>query len=110
MDIVSNINCGEYIDSQYPERSKRCVFGTVFHWLFGGLGGTDQNVEQLKGNVDILMANQNVQQEQIKGIFKLNDLTTVEMTQNRRILKQLDVELISLNHSVYSLEVEIGRL
>ena len=56
------------------------------------------------------MANQNVQQEQIKKIFKWNNLTRVEMTQNRRIMKQLDVKLISWNHSVYSLQVEIGRL
>ena len=32
------------------------------------------------------------------------------MTWNRGILKQLDVKLINLNHSVYSLWVEIGRL
>ena len=56
------------------------------------------------------MANQNIQQEQIKEIFKLNNLTRVETTWNRRILKQLDVKLISLNHSVYSLQVEIGKL
>ena len=56
------------------------------------------------------MTNQNVQQEQIKKIFKLNNLTRVEMTQNRIILKQLDVKLISLNYSVYSLQAEIGRL
>ena len=59
--------------------------GTVYHWLFCDLGGTDQNVEQLKNNVGILMANQNIQQEQIKEIFKLNNLTKVQMTQNRRI-------------------------
>ena len=29
------------------------MFGTVFHWLFGGLGEIDQNVEELKSNVDI---------------------------------------------------------
>ena len=46
------------------------MFGSVFHWLFDGLGGTDQNVEQLKCNVDILMANQKNPQEQIKEIFK----------------------------------------
>ena len=86
------------------------MFGTVFHWLFGELGRTHYNVEQLKSNVDILIANQNIQQEQIKEIFKLNNLTRVETTQNRRILKQLDVKLVSLNHSVYSLQVEIGRL
>ena len=56
------------------------------------------------------MGNQNVQQKQIKEIFILNNLTRVETTWNRRILKQLDVKLISLNHSVYSLQVEIGRL
>ena len=86
------------------------MFGTVFHWLFGGLEGTDQNVEQLKSHLYILMTNQNVQQEQIKENFILNNLTRVEMTWNRRILKQLDVKLISLNHSVYSLQAEIGRL
>ena len=56
------------------------------------------------------MANQHVQQEQIKEIFKLNNLTGVEMTQNRRILKPFDVKLISLNHNDCSLQVEIGRL
>ena len=86
------------------------MFGTVFHWLFSNLGGTDQHVEQLKNNVDILMANQNIQQEQIKEIFKLNNLTRIEMKQNRGFLKQLDVKLISLNHCVYSLQFEIGRL
>ena len=110
LDIVSNTNCNEYKDSQHLDRSKRSALGTVFHWLFGGSGGTDQNIEQLKSNVDILMANQNVQQEQIKEIFKLNSLTRVEMTWNRRILKQLDVKLISFNHSVNSLQVEVGRL
>ena len=31
-------------DEQEPQRSKRSVFGSVFKWLFGGLGGTDKNV------------------------------------------------------------------
>ena len=56
------------------------------------------------------MTNQNIQQEQIKDIFKLNNVTRVEMKQNRRILRQLDMKLISLNHSVYSLQAEIGTL
>ena len=56
------------------------------------------------------MANQNTQQKQIKGIFKLNNLTRVETTQNRRILGQLDMKLINLNHSVYSLQAETGKL
>ena len=56
------------------------------------------------------MANENTWQKQIKEIFELNKLTRVETTQNRRILRQLDVKLISLNHSIYSLQVEIGKL
>ena len=32
------------------------------------------------------------------------------MTWNRRVLRQLDVKLISLNHSVYSLQAQIGTL
>ena len=56
------------------------------------------------------MANQDIQQEQIKEIFKLNNLTRVKTTWNRRILKQLDVKLVILNNSVYPLQVEIGRL
>ena len=110
LHIVSNTNCDEYIDPHYPDGSKRSVLDTVFYWLFGGLGGTDQNIEQLKSNVDILMAYQNVQQEQIKEIFQLKNLIRVETMWNRRNLKQLDVKLISLNHSVYSLQVKIGRL
>ena len=82
----------------------------MFHWLFGGSGGNDHNVEHLKNNVDILMANQNIQQKQIKEIFILNNLTGVETTQNRRILRQLDVKLINLNHSIYTSQGEIGKL
>ena len=32
------------------------------------------------------------------------------MTQNRRILRQLDVKLINIGHSIYSLQAEIGTL
>ena len=100
LDITSNPNHERYTDSQHFNKPKRSVFGTVFHWLFSRLGGYDQNVEQLKSNVDILMASQNIQQELIKEIFKLYNLTRVETLQNRRILKQLDVKLVSLNHSI----------
>ena len=106
MDIILNTNCEDYTDPQHFDRPKSSMFGTALHRLFGGLGGTDQNVEQLKSNVDILMANQNIQQEHIKEIFKLNNLTRVETTWNRRILKQLDVKLVSLNQRVYSLQVD----
>ena len=72
------MNHDEYIDSQHFDISKRSVFGTVFHWLFGRSGGTDKNVEKLKSNLDILMATQNIQEKQIKEIFMHNYLARVK--------------------------------
>ena len=55
LHLISDDNSSA--DEQEPQRSKRSVFGTVFRWLFGWLGGTDKNVQQFKNNVDILMSN-----------------------------------------------------
>ena len=57
-------------EKQEPWRSKGSVFGNVFKWLFRGLDCTDDNIQWLKDNVDILMSNQHLQQKQIKEIFK----------------------------------------
>ena len=32
-------------DEQEPQRSKRSLFGSIFKWLFGGLGSTDKSVQ-----------------------------------------------------------------
>ena len=45
---MSNANHDRSLHSRYPDRSKRPVFDTVFHWLFGRLGGNDQNVETIE--------------------------------------------------------------
>ena len=50
----------------------------------GGLGSPDKNVQWLKDNVDILMSNQYLQQQQIKEIFQLTNLTRIEAFQNRK--------------------------
>ena len=55
------------------------------------------------------MSNQNLQQ-QIKEIFKLTKLTRIEASQNRKILRQLDLKLIQRNHSLHTLEFHISRL
>ena len=47
---------------------------------FRELGGTDENVQWLKDNVDILMSNQNLQQQQIQEILKL-----IEASQKRKV-------------------------
>ena len=60
LDLIPDDNSS--VDGQQPQRSKRSVFGGVFRWLFGGLGSTDENVQWLKHNLDILMSNQHLQQ------------------------------------------------
>ena len=64
MDIVSNANHDKFMNSS------RDLYLALYFFGYS-VGGTDQNVEQLKSNVDILMANQNAQQEHIREIFKL---------------------------------------
>ena len=61
---------------------------------FGGLGSIDENVQWHNDNVDIPMSNQHLQQEQIKEIFKLTNLIGIEASQNRKVLRQLDLKLI----------------
>ena len=56
------------------------------------------------------MSNQNLQQQQIKEIFKLTNLTWVEASQERKILRQLDLKLTQLNHSLHTIEFHISRL
>ena len=56
------------------------------------------------------MSNQHCQQQQIKEIFKLTNLMRIEVSQNRKVLRQLDLKLIQLNHSLHTLEFHISRL
>ena len=56
------------------------------------------------------MSNQHLQQQQIKEIFKSTNLMRIEATQNRNVLRQLDIKLIQLNHSLHTLEFHISRL
>ena len=54
------------------------------------------------------MSNQNIQQQQIKEIFKLT--MQIEASQNRKVLRHLDLKLIQLNHSLHTLEFHISIL
>ena len=56
------------------------------------------------------MSNQNLQKQQIKEMFKLSNLTRIEASLNRKVLIQLDIRLIQLNHSLHTLEFHISRL
>ena len=56
------------------------------------------------------MSNQNFQQQQIKEIFKLTNLTRIKASQSRNVPRQLDLKLIQLNNSLHTLEFHISRL
>ena len=56
------------------------------------------------------MSNQNLQQKQIKEIFKLTNVIRIEVSQNRKVLRLLDLKLIQLSHSLHTLEFHISRL
>ena len=98
------------IDSQHFDRSKRSVFGTIFHWHLVDQEGWIKMWYNWKATW-IFDGQSEYPAKTDQGDFlKLNNLTRVETTQNRRVLRQLDVKLISLSHRVYSLQVEIGKL
>ena len=56
------------------------------------------------------MSNQHIQKQQIKETFKLTNLMKIEASQNRKVLSQLDLKLIQLNHSLHILEFHISGL
>ena len=56
------------------------------------------------------MSNQHLQQQQIKEIFKLTNLTRIEASQNRKVLRQLNLKQIQVNHSLHTFEYHISRL
>ena len=56
------------------------------------------------------MSNPHLQQQQIKEIFKLTSLMRIEASQNWKVLRQLDLKLVQLNHSLHTLEFHIRRL
>ena len=56
------------------------------------------------------MSNQHLQQQQIKEIFKLNNVTRIEASQNRKVLRQFDLKLIQFNYNLHTLEVHFSRL
>ena len=51
-------------------------------------------------------SNQQLPQE----IFKLTNLRKIEASQNRKVLRKLDLKLLQLNHSLHILEIHISRL
>ena len=56
------------------------------------------------------MSNHHLKQQQIKEIFTLTNLMRIEAPQNWNVLRQLDLKLVQLNHSLHNLEFHISRL
>ena len=91
-------------------RAKRSVVGSIFKWLFGGGDNGAETTKQLKNNIAILKQNQNLQQDQIKQLLKMNQLTAVETSRNRKLLKDLTKDMIQINFMVAQLKYQSQQL
>ena len=91
-------------------RHKRSVVGSIFKWLFGSSDDSSETTRQLKENIEILKQNQNLQQDHIKQLLKMNQLTMVETARNRKLLKDLMKNMIQLNFMVNQSEYQAKQL
>ena len=107
-DEIENLQNG-LIESENT-RMKRSVVGSIFKWLFGGGDNSAETTKQLKNNIEILKQNQDLQQDQIKQLLKMNQLTAVETSKNRKLLKDLTKDMIQINYTVAQLEYQSQQL
>ena len=98
------------LNKDSPVRHKRSVLGSIFKWLFWGNDKSSETTGQLKENIKILKQNQSLQQDQIKQLLKMNQLTMVETAKNRKLLKDLMKNMIQLNFTVNQLEYQAKQL
>ena len=103
-DKIENLNDIPSVNKN--QRTKRSVVGSIFKWLFGGGDNDAEATQQLKNNIVILKQNQNLQQDQIKQLLKMNQLTAVETKKNRKLLKDLTKDMIQINFTVAQLEYQ----
>ena len=107
-DSIENLNSVPLEDKS--TRAKRSVVGSIFKWLFGGGDNGAETTKQLRNNITILKQNQNLQQDQIKQLLKMNQLTAVETSRNRKLLKDLTKDMIQINFMVAQLEYQSQQL
>ena len=107
-DRIENLNNVPIEDKGI--RTKRSVVGSIFKWLFGRGDDGGETTKQLKNNIAILKQNQNLQQDQIKQLLKMNQLTAVETLKNRKLLKDLNKDMIQINFTVAQLEYQSQQL
>ena len=99
-DKIENLNDTPSVNKN--QRTKRSVVGSIFKWLFGGGDNGAEVTQQLK--------NKNLQQDQIKQLLKMNQLTAVETTRNQKLLKDLTKDMIQINFIVAQLEYQSQQL
>ena len=78
--------------------------------MFGGGDNDAEATQKLKNNIAILKQNQNLQQDQIKQLLKMNQLTAVETKRNQKLLKDLTKDMIQINFTVAQLEYQSQQL
>ena len=88
-----------------PIRGKRSVFESIFKFLFGGSGGTDEAVKQLEQNVNTLWENSKLHQEQIEQVFKASNLNQKEIMISRKLIRKL----MGISYKLNNLVVHINR-
>ena len=107
-DKIENLNGIPSVNKN--QRTKRSVVGSIFKWLFSGGDNDAEVTQQLKNNIAILKQNQNLQQDQIKQLLKMNQLTAVETKRNLKLLKDLTKDMIQINFTVAQLEYQSQQL
>ena len=107
-DKIENLNDTPPVNKS--QRKKRSVVGSIFKWLFGGGDNGAEVTQQLKNNIVTLKQNQNLQQDQVKQLLKMNQLTAVETSRNRKLLKDLTKDMIQINFTVAQLEYQSQQL
>ncbi|MCG8622264.1 MAG: hypothetical protein MJE68_09755, partial [Proteobacteria bacterium] len=97
--VDKNLNREHNLDSlKNPKttRTKRSVASSIFKFLFGG-DDNSETIDMLKENVATLMANERLQESQLKEIIKSQKLNVAEIRLNRNLIRQMTQELAQLN-------------
>ena len=78
--------------SDHKSRSKRSFLSKAFKWLFGG-NDESAKIKQLKNNIKILFDNQKLHSVQMQEAMNFNNLTRVEMCNNRKMIREVAIDL-----------------
>ena len=97
---TSNHNRLKDIDTETEEtpcRFRRSVVGSLFRFFFSSGDDNNEAIKILKQNEKLLMANDKVQEQQLKEILKSQQINAGEIRINRDLLRQVMLNLTQVN-------------